>query len=806
MATWLTGLCYLADTRSRHGMFKRGFAVAGHRALQAALLVLLTVVIVTTPFTCVATPVEEIRPSAGDVGPAVRATRQEPSAPQPALPPARFAAAKAADPIEAVIIRADDSVLVPIVIPLIKRLTEAPRTPAFVVIGSPPTEEAIDLLRRLRPRRSVIVTTQQDPDLARGLEELRAEVLVVGGDMPSAAGRIAKKFWDASREVVAAPADKPATLLMASLLASRLGIPLLPVKDNADAPAAVLSELKAERVLLVLPDNAEQPAWIRQLTQEVEPLDANAVNQYLVKELGPANIRNVILARAPNENGVSDAGAWLAPYLSLVRGAPVVLCDDADGTKAEAAVAAFVRAHKLTPRSVTILASYDAIGTVPMTAPAKLGTYEVEIEPCSGPGKGGAATYGVGRMPHRTLRESSLLIARILARDRLIAKKRFRALMIANPSTEYGSLPLCETVSRITSEEFKNCRVLITESYGKPADDPATLNAAKQAHLIIFEGHITDQLLFRDPVIIPDVEPEPQPEPGPGFFDQGVVALCALDLEDEAADARQDQERPVVMEVAAVPLSEPPAAVPGPPKRQPPLDGMPLVILQSCHSLEEHTAHVVFRRGGSGLIGSVTSIHSASGSSFIKAFCDGVLYRGETAGEALRSARNYFMCLAELKARRGHKQQDKAYRVAMSFRLWGDPEMRVIHRDLAKPKLNPISFTWAAPDRLVVVAPRRRLPNVKTNNYEARMFPNSGAAGIVKRLKKQPQRRLMPIYFSMLAPPEEFIKAGFSAVNRAEDKNPRSVFLLDDHRRSLYVLYFPEKEKARATFTLQFRK
>ena len=812
---------HLAGVRPRDVMLKSGYVAGRRRALRATLLALLTVVVATTALTCVATPVEPIGAFADGARLADQKARQK--------PPARFTPAKATDPIEAVIVRADDTALVPIVIPLIKRLAEAQRTPAFVVISSPPTEEAADLLLRLRPKRSVVIAAEEDPDLARGLEELRAEVLVVGADAPSAAEQMAKRFWDASREVVVAPVSKPATVLMASLLASHLGAPLLLVNDNADAPTAVLDELKAARVLLVLPDNAEQPAWTKRLKQKLQVLDADAVNRHLVKELGAANIRNLILVRAPNEDGVSGACAWLAPHLSVARGAPVVLCSDADGAKAEAAAAAFVRRHKLTPRSVTILASYEAIGTVSMTDPAKLGTYQVDIEPCSGPGKGGAATYGVGRIPGRSLRESSLLIARVLARDRLIAKKRFRALMIANPSTQYGPLPLCETVSRITGEEFKNCRVMITESYGKPADDPATLDAAKQAHLIIFEGHITDQLLFRDPVIIPDVEPEPQPEPGPGFFDQGAVVLCTLGSEGEpiaeqsdpapaepaqgsentklAQDEPGDDGRaPDAHDAEPRPNQERPAAVPEPPERQPPLAGMPLVILQSCHSLEENTARVVFRRGGSGLIGSVTNIHSASGSSLIKAFCDGVLYRGETAGEALRNARNYFMCLAELKAKRGHKEQDKVYRVAMSFRLWGDPEMRVIHRDLAKPKLKPISFTWTAPDRLEIAVPRRRLPNVKTDKYEARMFPNSGAAGIVKRLKKQPQRRLMPIYFSMLAPPEGFVKAGFSAVNRAEDKNPRSVFLLDDHCRSLCILYFPEKEKARATFTLQFRK
>ena len=82
--------------------------------------------------------------------------------------------------------------------------------------------------------------------------------------------------------------------------------------------------------------------------------------------------------------------------------------------------------------------------------------------------------------------------------------------------------------------------------------------------------------------------------------------------------------------------------------------------------------------GGVALVGSVTPIHSGSGSALVKALSDAVLYRGATLGEALRDAQNYLFCLEDLKARRGQKEQAKSRRVALSFRLWGDPELRVL--------------------------------------------------------------------------------------------------------------------------------
>ena len=74
-------------------------------------------------------------------------------------------------------------------------------------------------------------------------------------------------------------------------------------------------------------------------------------------------------------------------------------------------------------------------------------------------------------------------------------------------------------------------------------------------------------------------------------------------------------------------------------------EGLPLVILQSCSSLKEPLAQHLFDLGGVGLIGSVTGIHSASGSAYVKSTCNALLYQGQTLGEAIRYARNYFLCL-----------------------------------------------------------------------------------------------------------------------------------------------------------------
>jgi hypothetical protein len=778
------------------------------------------------------------------------------------FPPAAFAKPRRGDAVDVVIVREADGWLLPSAIPAAAHLEKA-GTVSLVVVGSPPSEQAVQLLERLRPRRVLAFRSAADTSLARGIEKLRGAIISCGEDPSSAAVRLARRAWKTIGTVVFAGTDDAEGALMGSLLASHLGVPFVPVepKEARRQIARALRVLGAKGAIAV----ADQPGRIREWrgieTLAIRKLDSAAVQAEIVRRLVPAQIRNLILTRSPTEGGEP---AWLAPWLSVARRAPVVLTHQAGGAESEATVAAFVKAHGLRPKTITILGDYTSIGTVRVADPKRLGEYEVEIEPCSGAGQTGAATYGVGRLPLSSVRETSQLIAATLARDRVLAKRRFRALLIANPSTDYGPLPLCETVSRVTGEEFLNARVALSAFYGRRADDPQVVEAAKPAHLIVFEGHISDQFLFTTPV---QEEPQPLPDPGPVFQEDG--ALTRPPPEDDPIEPPALDEPPIdevpgegvppdAIEPAQPPPARPPAEPelpaeepepaqeepephppdpnapnpfddqwgnegPGdpppadvPPGDEPqfgeapptvpqtPLEGMPLVVLQSCHSLEETTARVIFQRGGVGLLGSVTNIHSASGSSFIKQFCDGALYRGDTAGEALRDSRNYFLCLAKLKAERGHQQQAKVTRVALSFRLWGDPEMRVVHRDLARPKRTPVSIAWAGPDKVAIQVPGRRLPKCATEKYSARMFPGSQAAGVVKSAKGKTQRRLMPFYFGRLDVPVGFEDRGFGRIGARDAKGPRSVFLVDDARQRLFVVHFPDKEKAGETVVLPF--
>ncbi len=139
------------------------------------------------------------------------------------------------------------------------------------------------------------------------------------------------------------------------------------------------------------------------------------------------------------------------------------------------------------------------------------------------------------------------------------------------------------------------------------------------------------------------------------------------------------------------------------------------------------------------------------------------MYRGGTLGEVLRDAQNYMLCIEELKGRRGHKEQAKGIRVALSFRLWGDPELRVLPMPLAAPRLAAVRAEWLGGDRLRIDVPAERLPEAECDKYTAFPFPNSQFAGLL-RTEADATKRLLPVYFFCLPLPPTLLANGLLAL------------------------------------------
>ena len=323
-------------------------------------------------------------------------------------------------------------------------------------------------------------------------------------------------------------------------------------------------------------------------------------------------------------------------------------------------------------------------------------------------------------------------------------------------------MPLAEIISQVTAAEFKNLGIQVKEFYKWSPQDSLLQQEADKANLILFEGHTADQHIF------------PYPDFEPLEFNENSGM-------DEFANQQRKQKLT---------------------RRH--LKGMPLVFLQSCNSLDPSIAEQIFEGGGVGLVGSVTSIHSASGSSFAKAFCNSLLYQKGTVGEALRDARNFFFCLARLKTERGHEETAKVRRVALSFRLFGDPELQVFPGLKTKPRRLSIKAGFTKSGKIKISLPSHYLQKVENEKYFARIFPGSTLAGLVKRIKNKDERRIMLLFFFRLALPSDFIPERRQYLWRRKDKTVRAVFLTDVLRQHIYILYFPKKEKKKEDIYLKF--
>ena len=756
--------------------------------------------------------------------------------------------------------------LVAVACPLASRLRHDGRVPLLIAVGTPPTKEAEDLLDRVAPQGCLMLLSGPDPGPPASLMKPSTEVVVAGPSPIQGSLLLAKRFWGKSRDIVVAALDDPEAAILGSTLASHLSIPVLlheKLEDGTSLSAA-LDELQVEEVFLATAEAAEKPPWTTKLAQRITVMDSQAIQHRVIAKLEPRQVHNIVLTSIPAGEGGVGGTAWLAPYLSLARGAPVVLSRSMNAADAEARVNALINECQLRPRTVTILADYQSIGRNCVKIPAATGRnetaggpleeyekhgeppgrreqppgmqYEVATEPCMPTSCEQLATVGVGRIPFKSPADASVLFARGLARERALTGKPARMLLVANPNKDSLPLPLCEVISRVTAKEFKNARVHVDEFYGKRSNSPEIIAATSSAHLIIYQGHLYDQYLFSAPAYnegAPDYEydegreyeydedpqyehdEDPQHyekhpeyyEKNPDYYQQaqGYPDSC-LDDGMTRASAGGSQFGAAVLPVPR-PVGTPstlPANQPGTPATRR-LDGLPVVILQSCDSLEDKFLRRIHELEGVALVASATHVHSGSGSAFVKAVGDGVLYRGGTLGEAIRDARNYFFCLQDLKNCRGHCQQAKGQRVALGFQLWGDPELQVFPQGVKKPRFALVSTQWAAADRLTVVVPPRRLLKLETDKYVVRMFPGSQAAGMVKRLKNKPLRRVTPIYFFRLPLPEGFAAAAYAALDRPQDKPNRAVFRVDPMERFLHVLYYPDKEKPNETFTLQFR-
>lgn len=630
---------------------------------------------------------------------------------------------------------------------------------------------------------------------------------------------LAGHYWQKADSVVLASGYDPEAVILGSALACHSYSPLI-VTTGREQPRALsrkLSSLGVGRIIYVTSKTVTADSGISFPRQKTEFIGVEEAQKRLIEKLNARNIQNIILFRVPDESSDEGSVSWLAPYLSLIHRAALVPCYSSDPLAAESKIESVIRKYSLRPRTITILGDYEAVDLITTTTGNEPNTYEISAELCPQLSQDQLAEMGVGRIPLRQLWAASTLIAYGVAREHILGQVQPNVLMIANPSPDYGALPLCETISRATASEFKNLGIQTNEFYNVSCNNPLIRNLVGDSQLIIFEGHISDFSLFEDSSYYGDEEDFYSYEYGNGQYEEyndtsdftenhtddnddwsnGEDNSNGVEINSQEPGGRVDSD----YETIDYDQPDESSQVTDPCE----LEGMPLILIQSCHSLDE-TVLDILTFGAVGIVGSKTNIHSASGSAFIKAFCDGLLYRSDTVGEAMRDAKNYLLCVGALKKARGHTQYAKVERVAHSFHLWGDPEMRLYNGLQNSQRLKPVSGRFVEPDKISITIPTKRLSTSRTEKYFLRMFPGSEAAGILKRLKGKEIRRVAPIYFFRIPMPKGFEPTQYAGLKKSDDTTVRAVFFVDSFKRFLYIVYFPEKEEKEQVFTLQFFK
>ncbi len=710
-----------------------------------------------------------------------------------------------------------------------------------------PQPETADLLERLDTLNFLVLTSDSNKKHEQLSLPPDSDSMQISKDLGAASIEIARKFWESAEKAVLTPKTDHRAMIQGAALAAHLEAPLILSGDDPaqeqEAVKRILNELQVDKIFRVKEEKRHADYLPEELEQDIEHLNATETQKRVAAEIGREDAVAIVLTRLPSEE---NASPWLAPYYSLKRNAPIAITDSSDTEMATSEVMRLIENNDLAPRSVAILGDEEAISrkTVEVGDTSNEReldpdvenrddkrdeplVYEVDVEPCMPANTEEPPSYGVGRIPFSSAQQTVTFLTRGFIRDQLLAETEPQAMMAANADSAFRGLPLSETMARLSAAEFENVELQIEEFYGDSVSEEKADKTARQGNLIIYHGHTGNEDFLPDSASpqheqAPDHAPAPEEERDYHYDDRDDEDMHDPDypfpdqVEDEHRDAIHDPD-PMVEPPeynhhdALGPQEEREEDNPGEKEVEVPSDqlkGLPVVILQSCSSLGQRFFDRTNPFGAAAKIGTDTSMHSASGTAFIKMFADSVLYRDATLGEALRYARTYFILLQSLKDARDHTLQPKSQRAALSFQLWGDPELRVFPQGIDKPRQKPaqVQFASSDPAMLEVSLPSVEDKEVQTDDYFATFYPDAQVAGIVRRIADDEPRRVAPIHFLRKTLPAEIEKPSSGRLHVKDNDSIDAFYKINNENRHLYVIFYPEKRYyAGETYQLEFR-
>jgi hypothetical protein len=341
-------------------------------------------------------------------------------------------------------------------------------------------------LKQFRPAQVVAVGSFPDgiSDLEKRLGTRVAHALSCEG---AAATELQHALFPKAARVVVAPAEPRRLLLQSACLAGALQVPLFVSHGKPGEATELRQRLGAWGAAEVL---AAGPAakLCRGLSgvRVVRLADESAVAATHRRALAKKGAINTLVLANPADLVPGKGGmSALAPWVALRRHAALLLTND-DGTDAESVVRASLRQPTLRRADTLILvANLQAIPMERRPNPVEGDKDEyIEMEPMT-PRGDEPVTLATGRLFH----DDPNVVALMLARPRLLQtgpNVRPQALIVSNPG---GGLPLLETLSRSTADEFRNAGYDTAAFFGRRANRDQVRRLLPDQTIFLWEGH-----------------------------------------------------------------------------------------------------------------------------------------------------------------------------------------------------------------------------------------------------------------------------------------------------------------------------
>jgi len=400
---------------------------------------------------------------------------------------------------------------------------------------------------------------------------------------------------------------------------------------------------------------------------------------YLRHQFRHGPIRTLVVANPADNKDELGNMASLAPWIALQKRAALLLTSPA-GDNAEEVVKKALRDSRLHDADVLLLVA--GLKAVPMCKrrnpiPADKDP-EIEMEPFT-PTGAAPFTFATGRLFH----DDIAVVPLLFARERLLAdnRKPRKALVASNAG---GGLPLLETFSRNTIQEFKNAGYQTRALLGKDVTKDDVRRLMQEHDIFLWEGHCNT--LIRD-YAMPEWD---EPMPPALVFLQSCLAL-------------QDWKAQPLLQRGAVGV---------------------IGTSTRMYSASGGACSLAFFNA---LLYEDASLGDAlrQSKNFLLAYS--ILKEKRLGKDARRTGANV--------------------RAAWAFTLWGDPTVK-LPRPKSPDKPLPAVQHVLQGRNIVLELPPATHEKVKSGKYEAQIWPNGRFAGLLLKVKEAEGEPLVPLVFA----------------------------------------------------------